>query len=237
MLQTITLFELVWPYRPDVLIRVDFLDWYHEVKETYWPQNITALTPVGVRTNRPFFEAAMRHPYFLQYTRKQRYRHKHLSKKDAEIVYSEGIAAFITLMHRIQEVGFDVRQKIGLKRALILCRPHYTPEHRPVVRRRYYIGDGCHRLACLAWLGKTDRFSARWFAVEHRLVWRPLNWFGRLQVLGILDNQAAQELFDLWHRRDDHACDWAALLRWTRAVRQRFQQQDIEALFTIKFPH
>jgi hypothetical protein len=231
----ITLFELVWPYRPDLLIRIDFLDWYHEAGARYFPPDVDRLTPVEVIANKPFLAAAMQHPYFLQYTRKQRYRHKNLAKKDAEAVYSEGIAAFITLMHHIRQHGFDEQQKIGLKRAVFLQRPYYTPRRRSTVRQRYYIGDGCHRLACLAWLGKTDHFPVRWFAIEYRLVLRPLNWFGILEHLGVLESGDAQRLFELW-RRHDTICDWTQLLGWTHAVRQRFQQQNIEALLAIKCP-
>jgi hypothetical protein len=236
MHSTVSLFELVWPYRPDLLIRIDFLDWYHEVEARYFPRRVDGLTPVEVITNQPFFAAAMQHPYFLQYTRKERYRRKNLSKQDAEGVYSEGIAAFITLMRHIQQHGFDEQQKIGLKCALFLRRPYYTPPPWSTVRRRYYIGDGCHRLACLAWLGKTGHFPANWFAIEYRLVLRPLNWFGILENLGILESGDEQRLFELW-RRNNTICDWTQLIGWTRVVRQRFQQQDIDALFAIKFTY
>jgi hypothetical protein len=229
----VTLFELVWPYRPDVLIRLDFLDWYHEVGRRYFPPGIDRLTPEEVRANSPFLTAAMQHPYFLQYSRKQRYRHQHFSAQDAQEIYSEGIAAFVTLMYHIQQHGFDTQHKIGVKRAIFLQRPHYVPPHRPIVRQRYYIGDGCHRLACLAWLGKTDCFPAQWFVIEYRLVMRPLNWFGRLESLGLLEAGDEQQLFELLHRYDT-PWEWLPLITWTRNIRQRFQQHDIEALFAIK---
>ena len=73
-----------------------------------------------------------------------------LSKIKSEIIYAQGIATFINLLESIRVDGFDRQQKIGLYKACFLRKPDYGEK----IARKVYMGDGCHRLACLIWLEK-----------------------------------------------------------------------------------
>ena len=43
-------------------------------------------------------------------------------------------------------------KKIGLYNSLLLQKPSYGKK----IYRKYYMGDGCHRLSCIIWLNKCD---------------------------------------------------------------------------------
>ena len=93
MKEKISFSEIVWPYRPDLLIRIDFLQWFHEVKGDYFGENLEPWSKEGILGNTEFFKDAKMHPYFLQFTRKRRYRKLNLPKSKSEQVYAQGIAS------------------------------------------------------------------------------------------------------------------------------------------------
>ena len=61
----ISISEIIWPYRPDILIRIDFLDWFNKNKNKYFKKLIN-LSKENIINNNKFIEDAKEHPYFLQ---------------------------------------------------------------------------------------------------------------------------------------------------------------------------
>lgn len=227
-LESIDLSEIVWPYRPDILIRLDFLQWYEEVGGSYFADRAEPLTPRAVLANRDFIEAALRHPYFISFTRKKRYRQLNLPRAESEEVYAEGIAAFINLLEAIQAKGFDRRHRIGLSTGLFLL----DPVDAECIRRSYYIGDGCHRFVCMSWLAKGDPIPAVNFKLQRRLFFRPETAFRPLMALDVLDARAKSDFDRLFQKPG--ASFWRDSLVWAAAVRERFSTLDVSEILAVQ---
>jgi len=221
--------EILWPYRPDLLIRIDFLQWFHEVKGDYFSKSPEQFLKEDISGNIAFFEAAKMHPYFLQFTRKRRYRRLNLNKQKSESVYAEGIASFINLFQSIKEKEFDRSNKICLRKTIVLKNPSYGKK----VRRKYYMADGCHRLACVAWLGKKTMFPKEIFNIQHNLVWRPTNAFGIFRKLNITNREDEVE-YDYLFKNGRNA-SWKQLSEWSGRIRNRFRTVDVDEVLKIKF--
>lgn len=228
--KNIKLNEIIWPYRPDILIRIDFLQWYSENKEKYFTKLTKVLTKEEILKKKVFFEEAKKHPYFLQFTRKCRYRKLNLAKEESENVYVEGIAALINLLNRIKKNGFDKRQKIQLRRALFLKNPDYGKK----IKREYYIGDGCHRFACFAWLYRSTFFPRDLFRIQFKFSLKPVNAFGILKPLKVFNQEDEQKFDELFN--STNLPEWNKILYWTAEVRNRFKELNCDELFKIKFP-
>lgn len=220
--------ELVWPYRPDVLIRIDFLEWWQERKIQLWPDVPDALDAAKVMMNPAFFSEAKRHPYFVQYTRKMRYWKRPLSLFEAEPVYADGIARFLNLASSIERKGYDRQKAIGLRRPLVQRSSGFGSQHR----RRWFIGDGCHRFACSAWLARGEPLPEEYFVVTRALVHRPVDWRAMLSRLGVLDEADCSTLDRLF--AGSTGPSWDALLGWTRRVRERFPTLDLQRMFELR---
>ena len=221
--------EIIWPYRPDILIRIDFLEWFNENKKKYFNNGLLKLTETVVIENEPFFNEAKKHPYFLQFTRKRRYRKLNLSKIESEKIYAQGIATFINLLESVSENGFDEQKKIGLYQTLYLK----TPDYGKNIRRKFYMGDGCHRLACLIWLEKNLLLPKEFFNVQSKLVYKPVNSFGIFSRLKIFDSNDEIKFHQLF--KGTEKPDFDGIIRWTEGVRKRFRNQNIDELFNIMF--
>ena len=221
--------DIVWPYRPDILIRIDFLEWFNENKYKYFDNGLLKLSEEDVIENELFFNEAKKHPYFLQFTRKRRYRKLNLSKEKSELIYAQGIATFINLLENIRLNGFDRQQKIGLYKACYLKKPDYGEK----IERKVYMGDGCHRLACLIWLGKNIIIPKENFKMQLKLFYKPVNSFGILKRLKIVDSK--DEYF--FHRlfNGPEKPDYHELIGWIEGMRKRFRNQNIDELFNIRF--
>jgi hypothetical protein len=217
--------ELVWPYRPDLLIRIDFLEWWRSARPALWPDAPEHLDGAAVEAHEPFFAEARRHPYFVQFTRKKRYRHRELTMDRARPIYAQGVAAFLNLIASIERRGYDPGAAIGLRRSVFQRSSGFGAQQR----RRWFIRDGCHRFACLAWLGRGEPLPPHYFAIERRLVHRPLDWravFSRLGVLGERELGAFDALFS-----SPAAPPWEAVLEWSERVRDHFRTLDVESMF------
>jgi hypothetical protein len=217
----------VWPHRPDLLIRIDFLEWYREEGAGMLP-NRAGLSAEDVERCEPFFRGALAHPYFVQHSRKARYRRKNLTRSDSEQVYAKGIAAFLNLLDDIQRRGFDPdRGRMNIKVPLFVrSRP------RGMERRRAYIGNGCHRFACLSWLHEGTQLPADYFAPAYMLSLVPLDWVGIFLRLGVLDEPAVAEFDALFAERTP---EWRKVLDWGRRVRDRFAGLDLDEVFAVRF--
>jgi len=221
--------EIVWPYRPDLLIRIDFLQWFHEVKGTYFLEDTETFSKEEVLKNIAFFEDAKMHPYFMQFTRKRRYRKLNLPKPKSEQVYAEGIASFMNLLQSIKEKGFDKSNKIGLRKTIVLRKPSYGEK----IRRKYYMADGCHRLACVVWLSKKTLFPKEIFKIQNKMFWRPVNAFGIFRKLSIVNGKDEVEFNNLFNSGKN--ISWDQMLEWAGRIRDRFRTVNVDELFNIKF--
>ncbi len=229
MKKGITFTDIVWPYRPDLLIRIDFLQWLNEAEFSLFLEDSPSLTKEDILRNVTFFEQAKKHPYFLQFTRKRRYRKLNLPKSKSEKVYAEGIASFVNLLKSIKEKGFDKNNKIGLRKTIVLKKPYYGEK----IRRKYYMADGCHRLACFVWLSKKTLLPKEIFKIQNEMFWRPVNAFGIFKKLSIVNGKDEVEFNSLFD-----GCghvSWENILGWPRGVRKRFRTVNVDELFNIKF--
>jgi hypothetical protein len=219
---------LVWPYRPDVLIRIDFLDWWHAARTELWPDARGSFDAASIMANSRFFTEARRHPYFVQYTRKMRYWKRPLSLAEADPVYADGVARFLNLASSIESRGYDQDRPIGLRRVLYQRSSGFGAQPR----RRWFIGDGCHRFACIARIARGEPLPQSYFAVTHALVHRPVDWRAMLFRLGVLDQIDLGGFAALFADSADPS--WDALLGWTRRVRERFPTLDLQAMFELR---
>jgi hypothetical protein len=217
----------VWPHRPDILVRIDFLEWYRDEGALLLPAR-PGLTAEDVQKCEPFFRASLAHPYFVQYAKKARYRRKNLSRHESEQPYARGVAIFLNLLDDIQRHGFDPgRGRLNVKVPLFV---HSRP--RGVVRRRAYIGDGCHRFACLAWLRQGAPLSDEYFSRAYKFRLEPLDWVEIFLRLGVLDERAASDFDALFV---DGTAPWTRVLEWGRRTRERFASLDLDEVFAVRF--
>jgi len=225
----LSIYDIIWPYRPDILIRIDFLEWFNETKHKYFDNSLSSLSDKDVIGNESFFNEAKKHPYFLQFTRKHRYRKLNLSKEESEKIYVQGIATFISLLENIRTDGFKNQYKIGLYKSIFLSKPDYGNK----IVRKVYMGDGCHRLACLIWFDKNILLPREYFKVQTKLVYKPVNSFGIFKRLKIFDSNDEIQFHHLLNGPEKP--DFNKIIRWAEGVRKRFRGQDLDELFNIKF--
>ena len=211
------------------MIRIDFLEWYNQNKYKYFDKAPLKFSEKDVIKNKDFFIEAKRHPYFLQFTRKRRYRKLNLSKGKSELIYAQGIATFINLLESIKINGFDRQQKIGLYKACFLKKPDYGEK----IARKVYMGDGCHRLSCLIWLGKNIILPKEIFNMQLKLVYKPVNSFGIFKRLKIIDSNDETKFCQIFSNTE--IIDYNKISGWTEGVRKRFKNQNIDELFNIRF--
>src|SRR5690606_16018044 len=221
-MNTVAMGEVVWPFRPDLLIRIDFLAWWHACRPALWADAPDVLTGAAVEKQAGFFAEAQRHPYFVQFARKKRYRKRPLGPEEARRLYAEGVATFLNLVSSIERRGYDPNTPIGLRSCWLQRSTGFGNQPR----RRWFIGDGCHRFACLAWLERGRPLPARYFAIERKLVHRPLDWRATFAQLGVLGSEE-QDGFDRLFAATPTP-PWEALLAWSAAVRERFRKLDPE---------
>jgi hypothetical protein len=222
--------ELIWPYRPDILIRLDFLVWleeYNYLSDIDCYKDLNSISDIINCEN--FFTEAKKHPYFLQFTRKHRYRKLNLPIKESEIVYAQGVLSFIKLLVNIKINGFDPSSKITIRKSFFLKSPKYGKKNV----KNYYMVDGCHRLACLVFLRKSIEIPGNYFKIKRNIVYQPVNSFGIFKRIGIFDSNDESE-FDKICEKSPFDC-LNNSLEWIKTVRLKFQSQEIEKMFDIKF--
>lgn len=224
---------IIWPFRFDLLVRLDFLSWLEsEREEKIANSELREITGASIKESRDFFSEAKAHPYFIQYTKLKRgHRLCNFDFESAEEAYADGLANFIRLHEEIKRGGFETKRRITLKKPMLKLRSWGRGEKN----RDTHIGDGCHRLACLLWGKKSFVAPDRFFKLKYKLFIKPeeSNLTAGYKVLGIL---SAQDIayFDRVFEKDS-ARTWEMAFRKVREVRDRFSHMDIEGMFDIKF--
>ena len=149
--------------------------------------------------------------------------------EESEKVYAGGIAIFIKLLESIRKNGFNNQQKIGLYKTYFLKNPDYGEK----IKRKVYMGDGCHRLACLIWLEKNILVHKGFFNVQSKLVYKPVNSFGIFKKLKIFDSNDEITFHQLFSGQGK--LDYNKIIGWTERVRKKFRNQNIDELFNVMF--
>jgi hypothetical protein len=134
---------LVYPLRYDILIRKSFFDFYSENRSLYREDSAK------------FIELAHDHPYFQWFTKVLVIRFHNESKNDSRMIdqlYAERVREAATLHDSISSQGFDVRFPI----IPYTGNKIFPTDSGKSVSGTYFMGDGCHRLACLMSQGYTS---------------------------------------------------------------------------------
>lgn len=218
--ETIDGSRLVWPYRFDLLVRIDFLEWLETAGKPPLTGSGVKLTGRDVLASGDFFSSAKRHLYFPQYTRiKARFRGCEMAWPEAEKIYADGIAEFIALHE-------DLKQHPALKCKIILKKPFMAGWR---VSPGCYIGDGCHRFACLAWGRKSFSIPADCFEVRNMFCLKPVDQTAAYRRLGALsdwDVEQFRRMFDTGRQ-----VEWTSVGEWMKGLRDRWGEKDPQAWF------
>ncbi len=136
----IDIHSLVFPLRYDIMIRKEFFEYYAENRSVY------------ISKPSVFFEAMQGHPYYQWFSKvlATRYEpHLHDDPAAMQREFSKRVAASAAIYDSIINNGFDKSSPIVPHTA-----KHILPaESGRETGAKYYMGDGCHRLACLMSLG------------------------------------------------------------------------------------
>lgn len=233
MEEAINTCEIIWPYRFDLLVRIDFLDWFEAIGRKHLARTEgRGIISTPLISNAGFFLGAKQHPYFIQYTKLKRgYRLVNLTYDNAERIYAEGIANFIKLHQAIKIQSYDLSKKISLKKPLLKIKS----SSRVGISRNNYIGDGCHRFACLLWTRKDFSIPIKFFRFRYRLIYRPedSDLTAGYKTLGILRDQDIAYFDKLFG--GSNTAIWEPAFQRVREIRERFSRMNIKDMFEIKF--
>ena len=147
--QAIPIAPLVYPLRYDILIRKDFFDLYAANRDLFHA-DLDA-----------FLAKAKDHVYYEWFTKVLLARYEPRSMDDerrAMALFQDRVMRSAELHELIRINGFDQRHPIipftGMK-ILPADSGKYTGQ-------KYYMGDGCHRLACLISMMLEKHLAIRW---------------------------------------------------------------------------
>jgi hypothetical protein len=226
--------EIIWPYRFDLLVRIDFLEWFDKIGRCYLPKfdiNSKA-TSYFFLSNSEFFNRAKQHPYFIQYTKlKRKNRLRNLTYQQASTIYAEGIVNFLKLKESIRSNSFRTKNKITLKKPIFSV----GSKSKRIRKQKYYIGDGCHRLACLIWINKNFFIPKKNFKIINKLFYNPANsnltaGYRLLEVLNEDDIKRFKTIFE-----GMYPLDFDLTFQWINEIRKKFSRLKIKDMFNIKF--
>lgn len=154
--------KLVCPLRYDVLVRRDFYSFYGAHRELYRSDFDAFVELVRQSAYYTWFstsEAVRCRPYLLD-------DHERLKAQ-----FTNQIGRAVALYESMADRGFDKRLPIILKTAEVLSPPtadRLAPPTGKLVSDRYFLADGCHRLAWLMSRGYTllpaDCFRVKCFS-------------------------------------------------------------------------
>jgi hypothetical protein len=226
--------EIIWPYRFDLLIRIDFLEWFEKIGMNFLPimDNSAQLTTEFFLSNSEFFARAKQHPYFIQYSKlKRRNRLRNLTYQETSTIYAEGIANFLKLKESIKSNSLWTDNKITLKKPLFRIRSN----SKKMKAKRYYIGDGCHRLACLIWTNKNFLIPKNNFRFNYKLFYNPANdnltaGYRSLEILNETDIKRFKTIF-----KERQSSDFDLTFQWISEIREKFSRMNIEDMLKKKF--
>lgn len=157
--QGIDIVSIVCPLRYDVLVRRDFLSFYAAHRDLY------------VSDFAAFVGMARQSSYYQWFMRSEAVRCKRELLGNAaalEAAFVERIRRAAQLYESVTEHGFDPGYPIVLKTAERLLPPtadRLGPPTGKHVSARYFLADGCHRLALLMQMGYTT-LPAGYFRVK-----------------------------------------------------------------------
>jgi hypothetical protein len=141
--------RLVCPLRYDVIVRRDFFAFYTERRELFR------------RDEAAFLALARQSPYHTWFTTSELIRCRAYLRGDpvaTEATFAERVRRSVALYESMAARGFDGSAPIILKTAAQLLPPTTNRRGPPTGKRvseRYFLADGCHRLALLMFLGHT----------------------------------------------------------------------------------
>ncbi|MBI5030575.1 MAG: hypothetical protein HZB51_08605 [Chloroflexi bacterium] len=177
--------SIVCPLRYDVLVRRDFFSFYAAHCDLYEADHSA------------FVACTKETSYYTWYLESESVRtNKHL-RGDVDALaenFVERIDRAVALYKNVQREGFSNRFPITLKTAKRILLPTTARESAPTskhIRSRYFLADGCHRLALLMVLGyqtlPPDFFRVKYLQrfspfdstslLAHRLISDPANYF------------------------------------------------------------
>jgi len=134
------IWPLIYPFRYDVLIRRSFFELYSANKDIY------------LHDCKAFIDLARAHPYFEWFSKVLVVRYLPQIIGDEKSIATEfenRVSTSVTLYESIMNRGFDANSPIILYTGKIIL-PADTGRQ---IEGRYFMGDGCHRLACLMAMG------------------------------------------------------------------------------------
>ena len=135
--------SLVFPLRHDILLREQFISFYLKNKELY------------KKDFDSFFKKSYNHMFFKYYKLVKIATYEPKILKDEKLLiqkYKKYIICFISLFEDIKKNGFNKEYPIRIETGKNIL----PTETGKIFSKKYYMGDGCHRLACLKFLGFTD---------------------------------------------------------------------------------
>lgn len=141
--------SIVCPLRYDVLVRRDFLAWYAAHRDLY------------AASFDDFAAMARRSPYYIWFIGSEAVRCKHELLGDAaalDAAFVDRIRRAARLYESVMRHGFAIEYPVILKTAERLLPPtadRTAPPTGKQIARRYFLADGCHRLALLMTMGYT----------------------------------------------------------------------------------
>ena len=175
----IDIWPLVYPLRYDILVRGSFFRLYKNNRTLY-----------QTNTYR-FTELARQHSYYIWFTQVMvpRFAPK-LTGNDEGIrsAYSDRLTCAAKLYDSIEKHGFDPASPIITKTGETIL-PTTTGI---TTGARYYMGDGCHRLACLLALGY-EKIPCDWARVKCFRYYQPLDNTSLLRPFMNIDWESAQK--------------------------------------------
>lgn len=133
--------ELVSPLRYDIIVRAEYFDYLTEHLDLYdsdFDRYVTAATDTRYFT---WFATVALTRYHPQRARDPR----HVTAE-----FRERLRRSTSLLRSFQSEGFDTRYPVSVRTAA----PGAVTGTGKLVSRRYYPGDGCHRLALLVRAGQ-----------------------------------------------------------------------------------
>ena len=134
------IWPIIYPFRFDVLIRKSFFELYSANREQYL-MDFTG-----------FMSLARQHLYYDWFNKVLVARYlPQLIGNESSVAkeYEDRVVASATLYDSIMKSGFDERSPIILNTGKIIL----PADSGRKTDAKYYMGDGCHRLACLMSMG------------------------------------------------------------------------------------
>lgn len=140
--EEIDIHSLVFPLRYDILIRKGFFEYYAEHRDMYLEDQAT------------FLQSVKQHPYYEWFCKVLVVRYAPHLQDDPEALqrdFASRVEASTNLYDSMVSHGFDRNSPIIPYTGQLILPADSGRE----TGTKYFMGDGCHRLACLMSMGYT----------------------------------------------------------------------------------